>query len=614
MNDDTDVFEGVDAPPGLGGNKMVPPARGVPGGDVKGVARQPLSSGGPSSPPSGWESVGAKGKAKGSNKVSDAETERKKKEAEEARKHAEWMKKQMKKEMEDALASAGARTPSRSSSQAASDAPTALHVDTVSPGSLTPPKEAQGGGVPSTVGGGSGGGGGPPGLGGAAKPSTSSSPGHAGRADDGWNSMSSSGLNPAASAFGNFGSSSPFGGSSAFGGGGAFGGAFSGFGNAGALQSSSVSSSTPGAARVSYAPAEPPTTAAAPAASSKPAGLDREQLLRTELGTLREQLIKKEEQCTALTRAAARTSEAEERAAALKTSLEKSQRESTAAQRELVACQAQLAQAQQALKERSDSSKEEAHRQLTAQHKQMQAEHDTLKGQVNAACRRAACDDGLVGLSPALAHTFSSPRVCPAHCATMNPPFPSRVLQPQAETMWKELEMKDRRITALEKQISAIDRSAPTPQRLPPGTPAGAMSAQGAPAPPPPPGSAGPPFRSAGPPLVAVPPVRGSVAVPPQVRPGSALAGLGAPGAPVPPGGMRPSTPIVPAGYGAPAAMRPGPNGVALPTGARPRGAPTGWKCKHCTFENRNPPIFDPQTREQVGFCEVCQNPTPLNF
>ena len=69
--------------------------------------------------------------------------------------------------------------------------------------------------------------------------------------------------------------------------------------------------------------------------------------------------------------------------------------------------------------------------------------------------------------------------------------------------------------------------------------------------------------------------------------------------------------------YGA-AAGAPPPGGrpqtAAQAAAARPRAAPAVWKCKHCTYENRNPPIFDPQTREQVGFCEVCQNPTPLNL
>ena len=199
--------------------------------------------------------------------------------------------------------------------------------------------------------------------------------------------------------------------------------------------------------------------------------------------------------------------------------------------------------------------------------------------------------------------------------------------------------MKDRRITALEKQLSAIDRSAPPQQRPPPVAPVGVPIPAHS-APPPLPGPLEPPgqpCRSAGPP-VTLSSMRGSVTISPQVRPASALLGLGAPGAPVTPGGMRPGSPIMPVGYGAPASMRLGPSGVVMPTstiasigaagagasagagagagasGTHPRGTPTAWKCKHCTFENRNPPIFDPQTREQVGFCEVCQNPTPLNF
>ena len=101
MNEDddpSDLFDGVDVPPGLGGASgrggataagAAPRPLGAPGGLPPGPAGAARAPGGPASPngdaQAGWESVG-KGKNKKGEKISDAETERRKKEAEEARK------------------------------------------------------------------------------------------------------------------------------------------------------------------------------------------------------------------------------------------------------------------------------------------------------------------------------------------------------------------------------------------------------------------------------------------------------------------------------------------------------------------------------------------------
>ena len=153
-------------------------------------------------------------------------------------------------------------------------------------------------------------------------------------------------------------------------------------------------------------------------------------------------------------------------------------------------------------------------------------------------------------------------------------------LQARCESMWRELEDKDKRVANLERQLATIDRAPPPPQN------------QGMP----PPGQRRPPPFGGGP----LPPGPGFAPPVPQqqqVRPPPPQQVLMRPGPPPGP------TPMLP----------PGGRPQTAAAAVRPR-APAMWKCKHCTYENHSPPIFDPQTREQVGFCEVCQNPTPLRL
>ena len=263
---------------------------------------------------------------------------------------------------------------------------------------------------------------------------------------------------------------------------------------------------------------EPPPSAPAaerPRIPTSGGTIDREQLLRTELGSLREQLQAKDAQCAALGAAAARTAAAEDRVVGLETELDRMRQELASAQRELATSQGNAQQAQ-----RNDHGKDEAFRNLQTSHSRLGSEHDALKGRF--------------------------------------------------ESMWKELEDRDRRVASLERQLANIDRPAPPPPFAPPVPVHQSMRG--------------------GPRLGVAPGM-----APPRPPPG-------APGVAAPYGYARPPPP--------PAGARP--QTAAQAAAARPRAIGV-WKCQHCTFENRNPPIFDPHTREQVGFCEVCQNPTPLH-
>jgi len=182
--------------------------------------------------------------------------------------------------------------------------------------------------------------------------------------------------------------------------------------------------------------------------------------------------------------------------------------------------------------------------------------------------------------------------------------------------MWRELEERDRTVQSLQRQLAAIDRS-PPPQAPPPSHPpqsSGLSSGLGA-------------FSSAQYSSLHV----GAPAFKPQGHVPTSFAGGFAPGSapfapPGAPGGgvvrhAPPTQPLSqPSTQGLPPSRPPtgpigGPQTVSQVAARQrpPPGSPAGlWRCEHCTFENRNPPIYDQLTQAYKGFCEICQGVTTV--
>ena len=535
-------------PPASNGPPGLPPQGKPQGPSPPAVAPQPNGTKAGGVGEEGWAPVGGKKNKKNHGDWETEEEKRKREEAEETRKHAEWMKAQMEKEKAEKEAQRGrkgqngsvANGPSpppaeRISSQAASEASTELQTNGRStPSEREDSSPSSQSSVPSR----------PPGALGQVKPAISPSP-----STDGW------GQPPPKSSI-----------EAAFGG---FGGLPTGFGalsaSASAFQpaplgipaappreSYSSSPGPPGAlsqnglANGTTSTAVSSTTSApraTPAADAKAAEL------RNELGSLREQLAAKDAQLKAYGQAAARTSEAEDRAASLQSTVDRLTRELSQSQTLVTSLQKVANEGR---------AKDEQIRSL-----QVSLLADAIHN---------------TALSP-LAHT-SLPSLLLPQAKHTQLTSQHEELQARCESMWRELEDKDKRVANLERQLATIDRAPPPPQN------------QGMP----PPGQRRPPPFGGGP----LPPGPGFAPPVPQqqqVRPPPPQQVLMRPGPPPGP------TPMLP----------PGGRPQTAAAAVRPR-APAMWKCKHCTYENHSPPIFDPQTREQVGFCEVCQNPTPLRL
>jgi len=256
--------------------------------------------------------------------------------------------------------------------------------------------------------------------------------------------------------------------------------------------------------------------AAPPVAKARAGGAggtpDKEQLLRAELGSLREELGRWEAQCASLSLAAARAEEAELRAATLAKQLDVSQRDLSIAssevreQRRLRAegvgaeskAAAEAAAAAQAFTEQL-AEKDRTIESLRAEHEALKKEHTTLTE--------------------------------------------------RAEKLWNDLQERDMKVTQLSRELKAVDSS---PRAMHPEQ-----------------RSTPPPQWQSGQHGQQPQPGRPAAAVPAQRPPN-----------------QRPS---------------------AQTTRGRPP-PPSSWKCQHCTFENKNKPIYDPATLEYKGICEICQN------
>ena len=321
MDDDLDI----------GDDEGLPPPGGASEGGKKEAAQPTPESN------DGWAPVGKKGK-KGQDGPSDAEMKKKKEEAEEARKHAEWMKAQM-----------DNKGKKKGGGQAGEPVP----------GSVSPsPPASQASDASTTLG--------------SSPPSEglSAAPGGPTSSSDGWNALGPPSRGVPADIAAAFGSG--------------FGGLPPGFGGLSAGASSFTPqvtaprdsysrapggqptppglpppsvSPTPNGANGATSPAAPVATRATPPAAG--AAIDRVNELRTELGSLREQLQAKEAQCTALGEAASRVVAAEARVTVVERDLDARDRELKTLQRELTNCQASLQQAQ-----RKKHGDEESHRTL----------------------------------------------------------------------------------------------------------------------------------------------------------------------------------------------------------------------------------------------------------
>ena len=204
------------------------------------------------------------------------------------------------------------------------------------------------------------------------------------------------------------------------------------------------------------------------------------------------------------------------------------------------------------------------------------------------------------------------------------------LLKGRADRMQHESQEKDGLIGSLQRKLAALDRS-PAAERAPPAP----FPAGGAPHPP---NLVGDQYRP-----LAKPSVLAASA--PQFIPGkqfnsaafshqqAAYSGAATqamrPGGVVPAGPVGPAPPRMAPGIpgvpgappGAPGGppggpMRPPAPGAPQPPGGAPRPTrppPAGpWRCEHCTFENRNPPIYDQHSSTYKGFCEICQGVTTV--
>ena len=188
----------------------------------------------------------------------------------------------------------------------------------------------------------------------------------------------------------------------------------------------------------------------------------------------------------------------------------------------------------------------------------------------------------------------------------------------RAERIWGELQERERTVQSLQRQLAAagIDR-VPTP--MAPGQfPTSGLASQYA-------GSSlqgsslhvgAPAFKPLSYPPFQIPSVPGRQVPTPQA-PSAGVVGArppqlgGAPQAMLPPravGVMPPPANTAPIQAG-----RPQPPQQQQQQLAPQRAPPAGpWRCEHCTFENRNPPIFDQLTQAYKGFCEICQGVTTV--
>lgn len=478
----------------------------------------------------------------------DAEEAQRRKEQEEARKHAEWMKKMDKAARESKEKLQGLTGSSPTSSQAASDASTVVFTST--PGSVSPPGLGTSEGAKDTLEAPSSAPTSPP-----AGPPGLKSAGSTHK--DGWSS------------FGGIGGT-------AFGSGatGGFGGAFRSAGPFGAFGGDSLC-------------AESAAGGASPRGGIGIMNHDKEQLLRTEIGTLREALATKDAQCATLGAAAVRMEEAEARAASLVSELE-------ATRRQMKVMQHQLERVVTSDAPKSSTISPQAWQQLLEEN-----------GRLKVAERSAAANNA--NENEAIRKELAE-------------------VKERADRMWKELEDRDRTVQSLQRQLAAIDRSPPPLQAPPPvhtlggitqyasvsslhvGAPAFKPQAHGVP-----PHSA-PSFGSVpGPGIGADQSSFGAPPVPHAGMPPGRQPGPSQPvsaGAPQP--GALPQAPAVPTGPGG----VPGAAGSGSVTTVRQRAPPAvpagPWRCEHCTFENRNPPIYDQLTQAYKGFCEICQGVTTV--
>ena len=433
----------------------------------------------------------------------DPEIERQK-EQEEARKHAEWMKKQM----ASCKEKAGSTSPT--SSQAASDAST-FGADVFgavaegAPGSVSPPNSTTGNAAdeapPAPVS--------PPGLSAFGKSEAARSKG------GGWNA---------------FGGAGP--------------GAFGAFGELAATSgegSSSLGSHPrPGAARV-----------------GANAFVEKEQLLRAEIGALREQLAAKESQCAALGASAARTQEAEARATSLVGELESTHRQLEAVQRDLLNSRA----------------------------------GDDGKATVSPQAWQALLDENGMLKAAERAATSATQRENEALRVELEN------ANARVERMRQELDERDRQVHALQRQLHAAHAPGasighPSTVPLSISNSLATSSLHGAVnAAPFNPGAScyAPPAPSPG---VYAAAAQSAIRQPPGASRSPALS-------------QQPTRTSHP-----PLASAQQPAGQA----GRPlSSAPSGpWRCDHCTFENRNPPIYDQLTSTHKGFCEICQGVTTV--
>ena len=186
----------------------------------------------------------------------------------------------------------------------------------------------------------------------------------------------------------------------------------------------------------------------------------------------------------------------------------------------------------------------------------------------------------------------------------------------RAERIWGELQDRERTVQSLQRQLAAagIDR-VPTPmvpgQFSTPGlaSPYAGSSLQGSSL-----HVGAPAFKPLSYPPFQMPSVPGRQVNVPQA-PSAGVVGArppqlgGAPQAMLPPravGVMPPTANTAPIQAGRP---QPPQQQQLAPQRAPPAGP---WRCEHCTFENRNPPIFDQLTQAYKGFCEICQGVTTV--